>query len=166
MLIYKKATPQELQKYRDDQVKNWKKEKDLQRLTESQVNQMMDLFLLFASQRTFTIRTKDVEAQNTLLRVNEESTLFQNVLSKMILIDDDLNFISFLKLYLQCIGEAQQEEQLQQLFTTMSQKGSINLEDLKRLAKELDHYHLKDEDLSEILKKLHKKILQDFIHRQ
>ncbi|CAD8075761.1 unnamed protein product [Paramecium primaurelia] len=103
MLIYKKATPQELQKYRDDQVNNWKKEKDLQRLSESQVNQMLDLFLLFANQRTFTIRTKDVEAQNTLLRVNEESTLFQNVLSKMILIDEDLNFINFLKLYLQSI---------------------------------------------------------------
>ncbi|CAD8213314.1 unnamed protein product [Paramecium octaurelia] len=101
MLIYKKATPQELQKYREDQVKSWKKEKDLQRLTETQVNQMMDLFLLFASQRTFTIRTKDVEAQNTLLRVNEESTLFSNVLSKMILVDEDLNFINFLKLYLQ-----------------------------------------------------------------
>ncbi|CAK82683.1 unnamed protein product (macronuclear) [Paramecium tetraurelia] len=152
MLIYKKATPQELQKYRDDQVKSWKKEKDLQRLNESQVNQMLDLFLLFASQRTFTIRTKDVEAQNTLLRVNEESTLFSNVLSKMNLVDEDLNFIDFLKLYLQCIGEAQQEEKIKELFTTLSAKGAINLEDLKRLAQELDHYHLKEEDLNEIMK--------------
>ncbi|CAD8203550.1 unnamed protein product [Paramecium pentaurelia] len=155
MLIYKKATAQELQKYREDQVKSWKKEKDLQRLTETQVNQMMDLFLLFASQRTFTIRTKDVEAQNTLLRVNEESTLFQNVLSKMILVDEDLNFINFLKLYLQCIGEAQQEEQLKELYTTLTAKGTITLEDLKRLAQELDHYHLKEEDLNEIMKILY-----------
>ena len=41
---------------------------------------------------------------------------------------------------------------MKQLFTTLSSKGPITKEDLKKLAEELDHYHLSEEDLNEILK--------------
>ncbi|KAM3129481.1 hypothetical protein pb186bvf_018385 [Paramecium bursaria] len=149
MLIYKKATPEEIIKYRQQQQDQCKKE--LKNYDTAQIDILLDLFLIFCNQRNFTVKLKDVQSQAKLLNVEDDSIIFKNLLAKMALNDAPIQFKDFVNLYYQSVGYNKTENGVTEIFSTLTNQDNIDKDQLKALTEELN-FQLKDNELDEILK--------------